>query len=162
MPLIHLTTFIKAPVERVFDFSRNISLHEASMKHTDERAIAGVTSGLINLNETVTWQATHLFKKRTLQSKITAMQPYSFFEDTMVAGDFTSLRHEHHFKETANGTIMIDLFNYESPYGVLGRLVNALYLIRYLKNLLEKRNTVVKHFAETEKWRDLLNHQIAK
>jgi hypothetical protein len=62
MPTIHLTTFIEAPVKRVFDLSRNITLHKKSMQNTGETAIAGVTSGLINLNETVTWQAKHLFK----------------------------------------------------------------------------------------------------
>ncbi|MES1224732.1 MAG: cell division protein, partial [Bacteroidota bacterium] len=52
MPSIHLTTFIAAPVERVFDLSRSITLHKISASHTDEKAIAGITSGLINVNET--------------------------------------------------------------------------------------------------------------
>ena len=64
MPIIHLTTFIAAPQHRVFDLSRNISLHKVSTKDTREEAIGGVTSGLINLNETVTRRAKHLGKKR--------------------------------------------------------------------------------------------------
>ena len=63
MPQIHITTFISAPPERVFDLSRNISLHKISTKDTHEEAIGGVTSGVIGLNETVTWQAKHLGKK---------------------------------------------------------------------------------------------------
>jgi ligand-binding SRPBCC domain-containing protein len=156
MPEIHLTTFITAPAERVFDLSRSITFHEQSMAHTGEKAIGGVTSGLINLNETVTWQATHFFKKRVLESKITAMTPYTFFEDTMVKGDFASLRHEHHFKQIKNGTIMIDLFNYESPYGIAGKIANTMFLTRYLKSLLVKRNLIVKEFAETDKWEQVL------
>ncbi|MBD0294000.1 MAG: cell division protein, partial [Flavisolibacter sp.] len=45
MPFIHLTTFIAAPIERVFDLSRSINLHKASMKAYNERPIAGKISG---------------------------------------------------------------------------------------------------------------------
>jgi hypothetical protein len=70
MTKIHLTTFIAAPIDRVFDLSRSIDLHKISTAHTNEEAIAGTTTGLIKFNETVTWQAKHLFKKENLQVKL--------------------------------------------------------------------------------------------
>jgi ligand-binding SRPBCC domain-containing protein len=158
MPTIHLTTFIGAPVKRVFDLSRNITLHKKSMEKTGEKAIGGVTSGLINLNETVTWQAKHLFKTRIFKSRISAMEPYRFFEDEMIAGDFESVRHEHHFKPISNGTIMIDYFHFESPYGKVGKLLNKFYLTSYLRKLLENRNQVIKDYAETKKWQGVLEN----
>lgn len=156
MPNIHLTTFIAAPVERVFDLSRSINLHMVSMRHTQEKAIAGRVHGLIEAGETVSWQAKHLFKLRYLTVKITAMQPFDFFEDEMVKGDFTSMKHQHHFKAVANGTIMIDVFDFESPYGRIGRLVNKVFLTSYMKRLLENRNTVIKDYAESDKWKAVL------
>ena len=45
MPTIHLTTFVAAPAERVFDLCRSIDLHRKSMAHTNEEAIAGTVSG---------------------------------------------------------------------------------------------------------------------
>jgi len=156
MPNIHLTTFIAAPIERVFDLSRSINLHMLSMRHTHERAIAGKVSGLIEEGETVSWEAKHLFKMRYLTVKITAMQPYHFFEDEMLKGDFASMKHQHHFKAVANGTIMIDVFDFESPYGGLGKLVNQLFLTNYMKRLLESRNAVIKDYAETDKWKAVL------
>src|ERR1700754_4944066 len=105
MESIHLTTFIAAPADRIFDLSRSITLHKISTASTGEEAIAGVTSGLINKDETVTWQAKHLLKKRIFTSKIVAMEPKSFFCDEMIKGDFKSFRHEHHFKPVENGTI---------------------------------------------------------
>src|SRR2546426_8911877 len=117
MPTIHLTTFVAAPPERVFDLTRSIDLHKKSMSKTNETAVAGITSGLIGLGDTVTWKAKHLFKTRFLRSKITVLdRPYSF-TDEQVNGDFKSLRHEHFFKPTDNGTIVIDLFHFEIPYG---------------------------------------------
>jgi ligand-binding SRPBCC domain-containing protein len=157
MPRIHLTSFIAAPVERVFDLSRSISLHQISTAQTNEKAIAGVTSGLINKNETVTWQAKHFFKTRQFTSAITEMQSPDLFIDEMIKGDFKSYHHEHHFKAAANGTIMIDLVNFETPYGLMGRIANSLFLRSYMERLLIKRNAVIKEYAETQKWKAILN-----
>ena len=157
MPTIHLTTFIAAPVERVFDLSRSIDLHKKSQAKTNEKAVAGVASGLISLDETVTWKAKHLMKERIMKMKITAMQrPYSF-TDEMMQGDFRSLRHEHHFKQIDNGTLMIDLFSFETPYGVIGKLMNGVYLTGYLQQLLSDRNQLIKEYAESNKWQQVLN-----
>jgi ligand-binding SRPBCC domain-containing protein len=127
------------------------------MAHTGEEVVAGTTSGLIELNETVTWKAKHLLKVRILKSRITAMKRPFSFTDEMVEGDFKSLKHEHHFKSIDNGTLLIDLFDFESPYGQLGLLVNQFFLTRYLQNLLESRNKVIKEYAESEKWKFILN-----
>src|SRR5215212_7328186 len=105
MPTIHLTTFISAPVERVFDLARSIDLHKKSMSHTKEEPVAGVTTGLVNLNDTVTWKARHLGKTRFLKSKITALEKPFSFSDEMAEGDFRALVHKHHFKQVENGTI---------------------------------------------------------
>ena len=161
MPLIHLTTFILAPIERVFDLSRSIDFHVASMPESNETAIDGITSGLINVDETVTWQAQHLFKKRTLVSKITSMKPYTFFEDTMITGDFKSLRHEHHFKQVENGTIMIDLFYFEVPLGMIGQFFNNIYLKGYMKKLLQQRNDHLKHALENNTWKKYLQETVS-
>lgn len=157
MPTIHLTTFVAAPIERVFDLARSIDLHKKSMAHTQEVPVAGTTTGLINLNESVTWKARHLMKTRFLQSAITAMDRPHSFTDEMKKGDFKSLKHEHHFKAIENGTLMIDIMEFESPYGGLGKFVNAVYLTTYLQKLLEQRNQIIKEYAESNRWQSILN-----
>lgn len=157
MPLIHITSFISAPIERVFDLSRSINLHQISTADTNEKAIDGVMSGLISKDETVTWQAKHLFKTRRLTAKIIEMESPTFFIDEMIQGDFSSFRHEHHFKAAQNGTIVIDLLNFETPYGVLGKFFNTVFLKSYLEKLLIKRNNVIKDYAETQKWKAILS-----
>lgn len=157
MPTIHLTTFIAAPPKRVFDLSRNIGLHKISTKETNEEAIAGVTSGPIGLHETVTWKAKHVGKMRTMQVKITAMESPVSFSDEQVKGDFIYFRHEHHFKEIDNGTLMIEVLDFKSPYGVIGNIFNSIYLTQYLERFLIKRNAVIKRYAETEMWKALMS-----
>jgi ligand-binding SRPBCC domain-containing protein len=157
MPTIHLTTFIAAPADRVFDLSLSIDLHKKSLDHTKEEAVAGVTTGLIGLNDTVTWKARHLGKTRFFKSRIVSLEKPLSFCDEMAEGDFKSLVHHHHFKEVENGTIMIDIMKYEPPYGSIGRLFSKLYLTNYLRKLLERRNAVIREFAETDKWKHVLN-----
>lgn len=159
MPTIHLTNFIAAPPEIVFDLSRNISLHKISMEHTGEQVVGGIRSGLINLDETVTWKGKHLFKTRYFTSKITEMKPYEKFTDKMMKGDFVSFEHEHFFKPADNGTILIDIIRYETPYGWLGRLVDKLFMTAYLENLISRRNEVIKQYAIGEKWRAFLSNR---
>ena len=157
MSQIHLTSFINAPVNRVFDLTRSINLHQISTAHTNEKAIDGVINGLINKNETVTWQARHLFKTRRFTSKITSLEAPVFFIDEMIKGDFKNFYHEHHFKPVKNGTIMIDVLNFESPYGIIGKMFNTVFLKAYLLKFLKKRNEVIKEYAETQKWKAVLS-----
>jgi ligand-binding SRPBCC domain-containing protein len=157
MPTIHITTFIAAPVARVFDLARSIDMHKQSMTRHQEEAVAGIRFGLIEKNESVTWKAKHLFKTRFLRSEITEMKKPDMFVDQQVKGDFKMMKHEHHFKPCDNGTIMIDIVEFEVPYGSFGKLVSKLYLTRYFKSLIEQRNKSIKEVAETEKWRKFLH-----
>jgi len=149
MPVIHLETVINTSIETCFDLSRSIDLHLESTKQTGERAIAGRTGGLIELNETVTWRARHFYIWQNLTSKITQMQWPDFFVDEMVHGAFKSFRHEHRFTNVNGATLMTDIFTFESPYGWLGAIANQLFLTRYMTNLLKQRNSVIKQFAES-------------
>ncbi|HTD98655.1 MAG TPA: SRPBCC family protein [Mucilaginibacter sp.] len=148
MPIIELVTEINAPIEKCFDLARSIDLHIKSTKQTGEQAIAGKTSGLIGLGETVTWRAKHFGIWQNLTSKITEYDYPNYFVDEMVDGTFKSIRHEHHFTMVDNYTVMKDVFVFESPLGLLGRLANFLFLRNYMKKLLEERNRVIKAVAE--------------
>jgi len=156
MPFVHLTTFIAAPQQRVFDLSRSVDLHRASMKHHEEKIIDGSMNGLMKLNDTVTWTAKHFFKQRRLKIKITQLQKPDFFVDEQQEGDFEMMKHEHYFKPIENGTIMIDQFHFETPYGLIGKIINKLYLEKYMTKLLNQRNQVIKDAAESNLWKQYL------
>ncbi len=157
MPTIHLTSFIAAPAEVVFDLSRHIGLHKESMAGHKEEAVAGTRFGLIGKEETVTWRARHLFKERLMRVKITEMKTGEMFIDEQVEGDFKMMKHEHYFKPCDNGTILIDLLHFETPYGIFGKWFNALYLTGYMKKLLDQRNKTIREYAENGKWKKWLN-----
>lgn len=156
MPIIQLQTQVKASKQICFDLSRSIDLHKISTAHTDEEAIAGVTSGLIGPDEEVTWRARHFGVAQKLTSRITEYNSPDFFVDEMVKGAFKRFRHEHHFKTDDNATIMTDVFDYNSPLGLLGKLADSLFLKNYITELLRKRNLTIKEFAESDKWKEIL------
>lgn len=156
MPRIELQTEIKADKKIVFDLSRSIDLHKISTEHTNEAAIAGKISGLIGLNERVTWRARHIGIYQNLTSEITEFSRPNYFVDEMVKGVFSEFKHEHHFSELNVGTLMTDYFYYKSPFGILGKLVDQIFLKKYLTDFLTKRNQIIKEFAESDKWKQIL------
>lgn len=154
MPVIILETKIKAKKEIIFDLARDMDLHQLSTAKTNESAIAGKTTGLLELNETVTWRAKHFGIYQNLTSKMTVLEKPDFFVDEMVKGAFKSFTHEHYFENIQEGTLMKDIFTYQSPYGILGKLADYLFLKKYMTNLLLDRNAVIKEFAESDKWKE--------
>nr|WP_068891144.1 SRPBCC family protein [Pedobacter panaciterrae] len=150
MPIIKLETFINADQAIVFDLGRSIDLHQISTAHTNERAVEGKTSGLIELNESVTWEARHFGIVQRLTSKVTAMKYPSYFVDEMVSGAFKSFKHEHIFEAAGQGVLMVDVFDYVSPMGIVGKLADWLFLKKYMTSLLVMRNKVIKKHAETK------------
>ena len=148
MERIYLETLIKADIQKVFDLARDIDLHQKSTAGTDEKAIAGRTSGLIEENETVTWRAKHLGIYQTLTSKIISMERPYHFTDIMLEGAFKSMKHQHIFKVKEENTLMIDIFEFEAPLGIIGKMFNKAFLKNYLKQFLLQRNELIRKTAE--------------
>jgi len=148
MPTIHLETYIEAPIERCFDLALSVDLHQHSVAHTQERPIAGRTSGVMRLGDTVTWEAVHFGIKQHLTTKITAYERPYRFTDEMLRGAFHHLTHLHEFVAQSPGTLMMDLFYFRAPFGVLGSIAEQLFLTRYMRGLLLTRNQYLKQVAE--------------
>ena len=108
MPYIQLETRIKANIKICFDLSRSIELHTYSTSQTNERAISGVTSGLIGKDELVTWEATHLGFRQQLTSVVNTFASPHVFTDEQVKGIFGAMKHVHMFEEQGEYTIMKD------------------------------------------------------
>jgi ligand-binding SRPBCC domain-containing protein len=148
MPIIDVRISIHASMETCFDLARNIDLHIASTQGTHEKAVAGVTSGLINLGEEVTWEATHFGIRHRLTSRITLYDRPHHFRDSQVKGIFRRFDHDHFFTSASGVTVMRDVFDYQSPWGLLGRCVDQWFLEAYLTRFLTTRALVIKAAAE--------------
>lgn len=153
MLVVRLWTSIAAPPERVFDLARSIDAHQQSAEGTNERAIAGVTQGLIGMGDEVTWQARHFGIKQKLRVRVSGFERPFRFQDIMVSGAFKSMKHDHEFIAQPPGTLMVDRFEFESPFGILGRIVDRVFLAGYMRRFLVRRNRVLKTLAESGDWK---------
>ena len=153
---IVLETRIRAPIERVFDLARSIDAHIDSSSRSGEVAVAGRTSGLIGLGETVTWSAVHFGFRQRLTVEITEFERPHFFVDCMVAGAFKSMHHRHEFIEGGDHTIMNDVFTCSAPFGLVGKAVELLVLRAYMEQFLVERNERLKTIAEGTEWRSFV------
>jgi ligand-binding SRPBCC domain-containing protein len=156
VPVIELTTEVHAPIARTFDLARSVELHTDSTAQTNERAVAGVTSGLMGLGDEVTWRARHFRIWQHLTSRITMFEQPFHFRDSMVRGAFRRFDHDHFFTQRGEITVMRDLFDFQSPFGMLGRIADRLFLIEYMRRFLLTRHAMIKTIAETEQWRHYL------
>jgi ligand-binding SRPBCC domain-containing protein len=157
MPSIHLTTFIAAPVERVFDLARNLAVYKYVFNSRKETFSAASGTNLLTKGETVSILAKHAGKSRLTTLKITELQKPLTFTEEQIKGDLESFRHVHHFKSIQNGTILIDMIEFGSPRDILGKLLGKVSLKNYLEEIVRKRNEVIRSYAETEKWRAVLS-----
>lgn len=149
MTRIETSIELNVPIAIAFDAERNISLHVSTQKHRGERAVAGVTHGLIELGEEVEWEAVHFGIRQRLRVRITCMEKPDYFRDEMVFGVFKSFVHEHHFKETGPGrTLKTDILTLSAPCGILGHAGEKLFLARYMRRFLDKKNLELKRLIE--------------
>jgi ligand-binding SRPBCC domain-containing protein len=130
----------------------------ASTSKTEEKAIAGVTSGLIGLGERVTWQARHFGIVQTLTVEIVRFERPFTFQDKMVQGIFARLEHTHTFESLGpRQTRMRDEFLFNAPLGPLGWLAEHCFLTAYMRHFLIERNQFLKQVAESDTgWRRFL------
>jgi ligand-binding SRPBCC domain-containing protein len=154
MPTIHLTSCILAPIDRVFNLSRSTSLHKAVIRKYDGGNLdGGGAEGLMKQGDKIRFQLKLMGAKRTLVTQMEHLEFPAVFNSSLVSGPFKSLHHEHHFKSIANGTLLIDLLEYEPAFGLAGRMADTMIIRSFLKKYLEAKNKLIKQYAEGEKWK---------
>ncbi len=150
MPLVTVETIVAAPITRVFDLHRSVDAHMVSAATTHEKVVAGKTPGLMGRGDTVTWEATHFGIRQRLTSAITRFDPPRHFRDSMVRGAFRRFDHDHFFEEVGGKTKVVDQFDFDAPWGPLGRLAELSFLTRYMRGFLTRRALSIKRMAEDE------------
>lgn len=147
MGKIFLETVIHAPVETCFELSLDVNFHERSAASTQERAIAGVTRGILKLNDEVTWEARHFGFRQQLSIKISEYNKPYFFKDIQINGIFKKFEHSHYYTHNDRGTLMRDEMIFECPMGLFGKIADPIVEWHLRKFLLE-RNKQLKQEAE--------------
>lgn len=139
MTQIILETLIKAPAEVCFDLIRDVRLHT----HT-----TAIADGKVGLGQTVTFGGTLFGMRQLLKVKVIEYERPGLFVDEMIEGRFNSFKHIHEFVPLDGVTLMRDTVIWTSPFGILGRFADLLWVERHLRGLVGGRNAMLKQIAE--------------
>lgn len=143
MPRFSLETIISAPPAEVFAASLDPALHVKSMARFGETMVEAPAGGVFTEGTTATWRARHFGIPFRLRSIVFDIDPPHAFSDRQISGPFEAFLHEHRFEEHPAGTLMHDTVTFRSPFGPLGRIVDAMFLGGYMRRLIMERNAIL-------------------
>lgn len=143
-----LETVVAAPLGKVFEASLDPGLHVRTMARYRETMVEAPTGGVFTEGSTVTWRARHFGIPFRLRSIVFDIDRPHGFSDRQVSGPFGAFLHEHAFSEHPAGTLMRDTVTFRSPFGPLGRVVDAVVMRAYMRRLIAERNEILA--AEVE------------
>ena len=139
MPTIILETLIHARAEECFDLIRDVRIQPKPLP---------AIFGEFGIGQTVTFKSNNLGFEQSLTVKVTEINRPTLLVDEMIEGFFKSFKHIHEFLFVEDSTSMRDTIVWESPFGILGRVVDKLFIESHLTQLVSNRNTKLKMIAE--------------
>ena len=143
------STLVHAPIERCFALSCCLELvHE----ELGMDAVSGRTTGFVVGGDVVRWEGWQLGLRHHHVSLISAYTPPTFLQDTMLEGRFQYFQHDHHMRETPDGTLLSDDLRFSLPFGALGRVVAQVVMVPHIRKLLKSRFARIKRIAESDEW----------
>jgi hypothetical protein len=156
MSALHVTNFIAAPSDIVFDLSRHILLQKKAMEMIGARLVRGLSSGLKSTDDTVMWSLS-FFKNPVLFSlKLSECDINHHLKEEMKGGPLVSFTYDRYVKGIKNGTLVIDEIRYELPDKWWAKAMDKFIIKKKIQELLKARNIIMKEYAESNKWRALL------
>lgn len=149
MTRITIETFIAAPPEICFDAALDVEVHAESAAFSGERVVPpGKLSGILEQGDLIAFEGRHFGLRQRFVARITAVDRPHRFDDEMVEGIFTWLRHAHEFVPVAGGTKMIDTLEWRAPLGILGRAADELFLRRHMEWFVRTKQSHLKGIVE--------------
>lgn len=158
MAEIHCTSFIKAPVERVFDLCRSMEMLKVYLRDQGAQLLAGKVNGLLAPNDVFTLKGKHYKRDRFFRLKIKEVNPHTHLASEIVAGDLKYFDHGIFFKQAENGTIIIDKINFKSKFGIVSNLIDQYYIKPKFEKMIAGRNDLISKYAESGKWKFVIEH----
>ena len=146
---IVVETRIRAPIELCFYLARDVGAHAESAAFSSERVVdPGRTQGLLDIGDIVAFEGRHFGVTQRFVARITALDRPTRFVDEMVQGAFKRLRHVHDFEFNDGTTVMRDTLEWKTPFGVIGRFADLLFLRRHMRWFVSTKQSTLKRIAE--------------
>lgn len=79
----------------------------------------------------------------TWVTEITQVKDRAFFIDEQRFGPYKFWHHQHHFRQTDKGVLMTDILHYSMYGGIIGDLLNKLFIRKKIQQIFSHREKVV-------------------
>jgi len=77
-------------------------------------------------------------------TEITKIEDKKYFVDDQRSGPYAMWHHEHHFRELEDGSVeMTDKLHYAIPFGIFGRIANALFVSKKVDEIFNIREAFI-------------------
>jgi len=140
------TQEINSSIEKVWDFISNpknlkkITPDYMGFDIVSENIPSKMYEGMI-----IAYKVSPVFGlKTTWVTEITNCKENKYFVDEQRVGPYKIWHHQHILESTKNGVLMTDIISYQPPFGVLGKLANAIIIKRKLKEIFDYRTVVIQ------------------
>lgn len=99
----------------------------------------------------IQYKITPLFGiKLSWLTEITVVKERSYFIDEQRFGPYAFWHHKHFFEPTENGVKMTDVVHYAIPFGIFGRIANALIVKNKLNQIFDYREKKVNEIFNSK------------
>jgi len=89
--------------------------------------------------------------KTDWMTEITHIREQEYFVDEQRIGPYKLWHHQHHIYPIKGGVLMRDIVTYAPPFGILGKIANALIIKKKLNEIFTFRyNTLVQKYGDYE------------
>lgn len=149
---LHREQFLPAPLKKVWDYFCNPeNLNEITPPDMNFEIIQG---GNVKMYEgqIIEYRVEFLRGVRSLWlTEISHVRDSAYFVDEQRVGPYRFWYHEHVFEEISEGTKMTDRVTYVVPFGVLGDVMNSIWISERLKTIFDFRmKKVIELFGESK------------
>jgi len=149
---LHRELIIPAPLDKVWGyFCDPKNLNEITPSDMNFEIVQG---GDVKMYEgqIIEYRVEFLRRVRSLWlTEILHVRDGVYFVDEQRVGPYRLWHHEHMFEKCPNGTKMTDRVTYVIPFGVLGDLLNKVWVAGRLKNIFDyRRQKIIELFGESK------------
>lgn len=138
--------FIKASIEEIWDFIsspqnlKRITPQKMGFDIRTQNLPDKVYEGMI-----ISYTVRPLFGIPThWVTEITHIRDKSYFVDEQRVGPYKLWHHQHIILPQKNGVLMKDIVSYQPPFGLIGRIANALVIRKTLNEIFDFRKKALE------------------
>ncbi len=112
--------------------------------------VVSATDARVRLGTEIEYRLRWLVFPMAWKSRISEYEENAWFADEMLRGPYERWYHRHVFLPAPGGVEMVDLVEYELPFGPLGALAHATLVRRQLDAIFDyRRSAITRIFATT-------------